>query len=186
MATIRPIRESDRENLRTVCHKTATAPNYLRSKDLVCYLYCDSYIDHEAEHCFALVDDDDEAVGYILCAPNQAKFEEEYEPYRLKAKKISFIDAVAQTIENKMFKRLFQEYPAHLHIDILPEYQGNGNGTALMRTLEKHLVEIGVKAVRLSVGANNRRAHKFYEKNGYTRLAVVPGSAIVYGKKLSE
>lgn len=183
---IRKIRESDRENLRTVCHETATAPSLAKSKELVCLLYCDSYLDHEAEHCFALTDDNDNAVGYILCAVDQTKFEEDYEPYRQKAKKISFIDAVGQVIENKMFRRLFAEYPAHLHVDILPAYQGNGNGTKLIKTLEEHLKEIGVKAVRLSVGTGNVRAQKFYEKNGYVRLACLPGIAVVYGKQFTE
>lgn len=183
---IRNIRESDRENLRTVCHETATAPSLVRSKELVCLLYCDSYIDHEIEHCFALTDENDNAVGYILCAVDQGKFEKDYEPYRLKAKKISFIDALGQKIENKMFKRLFEEYPAHLHVDILPAYQGNGNGTKLIKTLEDHLKEIGVKAIRLSVGTDNVRAQKFYKKNGYARIAYLPGIAAVYGKKLNE
>lgn len=47
------------------------------------------------------------------------------------------------------------KYPAHLHIDILPEYQGQKVGTALMSALKEKLVSDNIKGVMLCVGKGN-------------------------------
>ena len=59
------------------------------------------------------------------------------------------------------------KYPAHLHIDILPEYQGQKVGTALMSALKEKLVSDNIKGVMLCVGKGNMRAIEFYKKNGF-------------------
>ena len=78
---IRQLQPKDKENCRTVCHQTATAPKYVKSKDLVCLLYCDYYVDNEADNCFVVTDEDDNAIGYILCAEDQKKFDKGIKPY---------------------------------------------------------------------------------------------------------
>ncbi len=74
-----------------------------------------------------------------------------------------------------------RRYPAHLHVDILKEYCGQGYGAALMNTLFDHLRENGVPGVQLLVDADNQRAVKFYLKIGFKILAGHPlGSAMGY------
>ena len=58
---IRSFEEKDRENCREICLKTATDPQYVKSKELVCLLYCDYYLDNEPDNCFVLADDEDNA-----------------------------------------------------------------------------------------------------------------------------
>ena len=68
---------------------------------------------------------------------------------------------------------LMQDYPAHLHIDILPEFQGKGYGRSLMTTFLEKLRDQGVKGVHLIMGKDNAGAGMFYQKMGFRRLPVV-------------
>jgi GNAT superfamily N-acetyltransferase len=63
---------------------------------------------------------------------------------------------------------ILSEYPAHLHIDLLAEYQGQGIGTRLMRHFEEHMLHEGVKGIHLQTSNHNRKAVRFYTKMGYT------------------
>jgi ribosomal protein S18 acetylase RimI-like enzyme len=62
------------------------------------------------------------------------------------------------------------EYPAHLHIDLLPRAQSQGWGRALMNTFLERLRALEVPGVHLGVGASNLGAIAFYERLGFTRL----------------
>lgn len=72
---------------------------------------------------------------------------------------------------------LLRDYPAHLHIDILPEFHGQGIGTRLMNTFEDHLLENGVTGVHLYTSSLNRKAVPFYKKMGYAVLEEAKSSA---------
>ena len=60
------------------------------------------------------------------------------------------------------------EYPAHLHIDLLPEYQSRGIGTRLIAHFEAHLIGLSVPGVHLRTTSRNLKAVPFYKKMGYT------------------
>jgi GNAT superfamily N-acetyltransferase len=62
------------------------------------------------------------------------------------------------------------EYPAHLHINFLPGYQGQGIGTRLMKHFETHLVEQDAPGVHLATSDYNRKALPFCEKLGFTAI----------------
>jgi ribosomal protein S18 acetylase RimI-like enzyme len=61
-------------------------------------------------------------------------------------------------------------YPAHLHIDLLPEHQGRGLGRRLIDTLRAALAERGVPAVHLGLDPANTGARAFYERLGFHEL----------------
>ena len=63
-------------------------------------------------------------------------------------------------------------YPAHLHIDLLPAYQGAGNGRALMTTFLAALAHGGVTAVHLGMASTNTRAGAFYGRMGFHEIPV--------------
>jgi ribosomal protein S18 acetylase RimI-like enzyme len=75
------------------------------------------------------------------------------------------------------------EYPAHLHIDLLPRAQGQGWGRTLMNTFLEHLRALEVPGVHLGVGKSNPGAIQFYERLGFTRLEEEE-YALVMGLKL--
>jgi GNAT superfamily N-acetyltransferase len=74
-------------------------------------------------------------------------------------------------------------YPAHLHIDLLPEIQGRGAGRRLMDTLFAELIRRGVPGVHLGVGAENTGALAFYRKLGFSALREEPWGPVL-GKAL--
>ena len=61
-------------------------------------------------------------------------------------------------------------YPAHLHIDLLPPFQGGGHGRALMETFYAAAARAGAPGVHLTVMAANTRALGFYRHLGCRRL----------------
>jgi GNAT superfamily N-acetyltransferase len=78
-------------------------------------------------------------------------------------------------------------YPAHLHIDLLPPFQGAGHGRALMETFYAAAARAGAPGVHLTVLAANTRAIGFYRHLGLRRLdPAEPGeSHVVYlGREL--
>jgi ribosomal protein S18 acetylase RimI-like enzyme len=61
-------------------------------------------------------------------------------------------------------------YPAHLHIDLLPELQGQGWGRRLIATLLAALAARGVARVHLGVDPANTDARAFYRRLGFHEL----------------
>ena len=62
------------------------------------------------------------------------------------------------------------DYPAHLHIDLLPSLQGKGMGRTLVDKLFAELKEQGVKGLHLGVSSANEGAVAFYQKLGFSVL----------------
>ena len=65
---------------------------------------------------------------------------------------------------------MFAEYPAHMHIDLLPRLQGQGLGRALIETLADALRERGVPGLHLGVSTENPGAIAFYHRVGFVTL----------------
>ena len=63
-----------------------------------------------------------------------------------------------------------QDYPSHLHIDLLLRAQGHGLGHVLMARILAALQGGGSPGVHLTMAATNARAAKFYQKLGFTVL----------------
>jgi GNAT superfamily N-acetyltransferase len=63
------------------------------------------------------------------------------------------------------------QHPAHLHVDLLPEAQGGGNGRALLERLFTALRALDVPGVHLGMAPTNERAGGFYAHLGFTLLA---------------
>jgi GNAT superfamily N-acetyltransferase len=67
-------------------------------------------------------------------------------------------------------KLLCKDYPAHLHIDLLPGLQGKGMGRALINKLCEELAQMGIPGVSLGVDKENKNAAAFYLKVGFSVL----------------
>jgi len=186
MPTIRPYQPKDAEYVHIVSVRTGpiAALEAGPAQTLLFATYVDYYIEHEPHNCFVIADEEDKAVGYIFGA-------RDYKPYR----EIFLRDYAPRTKGFSLPMRIecfgsvylpsffYKEYPAHLHIDILPEYQRMGLGSALMDTLTAHLREQGVPGVMLGVGSKNEKGKNFYEKYGFKQIGRVPFS-IAMGLKL--
>jgi ribosomal protein S18 acetylase RimI-like enzyme len=71
---------------------------------------------------------------------------------------------------------LVASHPAHLHIDLLPEAQGQGLGRALIEWLLTGLADRGTRGVHLGVDPRNTSAVAFYERLGFTRWESDPAT----------
>lgn len=58
-------------------------------------------------------------------------------------------------------------YPAHLHIDLLPDTVGQGNGRRMMERFLCRLRELNIPAIHLGVAKKNERAIAFYKHMGF-------------------
>ena len=74
-----------------------------------------------------------------------------------------------------------EDYPAHLHVDLLPAAQGQGWGMKLIGRLRSELADVGVPGVFASLDEGNAAARAFYEKIGFTELPSSTPEGPLYG-----
>lgn len=186
---IRPYLKKDFRYVQDICMATSQFrdDDTPTNRAYLCSLYCDYYIENQSKFCYVAVDDDDIPVGYVLCAADcddyLVKMNELYLPLVRKVNSGEFFKFNAM---NKVVQRYIRQgYTAHLHIDILDEYQSQGLGTMLIETLCSKLKESNVEGIYLICGAKNTVARAFYEKCGFDDIDYISG-AVVYGKKFFE
>jgi len=75
------------------------------------------------------------------------------------------------------------EHPSHLHVDLLPRWQGGGWGRRLLEGLFERLAAAGSAGVHLGVGLDNERAIGLYRRLGFTELEAQPG-VLFLGRRL--
>lgn len=138
-------------------------------KEAMLITFSHYYTEQVPEHCYVAVDEADGVQGYVLCAPDFVEYERSFREKYIEGSANPAIGFMAEgTIEG--MRRAAEEYPAHLHIDLMPATQGQGVGTRLIHTLEEHLKEMGVPGLFLCVSTDNEGAIKFYNKLGFTEL----------------
>ena len=64
----------------------------------------------------------------------------------------------------------YQNYPSHLHIDLLPRAQGRGYGRRMIEQVLDMLRERGSPGAHLGVSLLNSRARAFYAHLGFSEL----------------
>jgi len=146
--------------------------------------YCDYYIEVEPNNCFVAVNENDRAVGYIISAEDYWCFEREFNKiYIPRIKEIDETKVNEALNSAHLQKKYAKNYPAHLHIGILPEYQRLGLGSKLINTLLEHYKQ-KVPGIMLGCWSDNTLAIKLYKKFGFEILGEESGSTAM-GKKLS-
>lgn len=174
MPYIRQMRPSDLKEVEYICRMTA-GPG-CRKDPVAGYriarMYSTYYVRECHEYSFVLVDESDNVVGYILCEPDYKRFRRVYRkkdvPEIKKLNKKSGQQAWFFPVPYTVYGR---KYPAHLHINILDEYQNMGFGAKLMDTLMQDLKRRGIKGVMLETDLTNTGAIRFYERLGFETLS---------------
>jgi GNAT superfamily N-acetyltransferase len=78
-------------------------------------------------------------------------------------------------------------YPAHFHIDLLPDYRGRGYGRRLVERLLTDLQEADVAGVHVGMVTANTAARQFYDRVGFHVIPVTdPGPLTYLGVDLRE
>ncbi len=180
---IRPYEAKDAEAVRSICLATCSDPFLLENTDVLWAKYADYYINEEPETCF-VAEEDGRVLGYLLCSTRpglyRARWNSHYRSF-LKGKglKAAFLQRFTEFEIRRMARK---GYPAHLHIDILPEAQRRGIGSALVDTLMKKLSDEGIPGVYLGCASSNPSGNAFYRKYGFALLEKIPGCNL-YGLK---
>lgn len=191
MARIRPFRNGDESALAEICLRTADAgtdgTGILDDDDLWADLFVLPYVARHPEHAFVVEDESGSARGYAVATPDTVAFEEwfrdQWWPRRgarwpRPEQEDSRQDGLLLYAYGRgdQDERYAAEYPAHLHIDLLPELQGQGWGRRLIGAVVDSLRDRGVSALHLVASAENTGALAFYERLGFAALPSSPGS----------
>lgn len=165
---IRPYKDSDKINVRHICIVTANAENCsAKERIFLLNLYCDYYIEQEPQNCFVLADENDDAVGYILCSENFRRYIKAMKPYINSIKKLGFLRYIYSWGEIIAHMPAAKKCQSHMHIDILPTYQHKGYGSELLKAATDNLASKNIHSLMLVVSSENKNAVKFYKKNGF-------------------
>ncbi|GGT23381.1 MULTISPECIES: GNAT family N-acetyltransferase [Streptomyces] len=187
-ATIRPYRPEDAEALDEICVRTGhdghdSRPHYT-DPGVLTATFAAPYAHLEPDLAFVLDDGRGRAVGYILGTADTARFAAAFRAHWLPRVAARWPDPAGEprTRDERIARLLHRPermivpelaaHPAHLHIDLLPGWQGRGHGRALTRTFLRALRERGVPSVHLLTGTANTAARAFYDRLGFRRVDV--------------
>lgn len=195
-AAVRPYRPEDAEALHEICVRTAhvgkdSRPHYA-DPDIFPAIFATPYAHLEPALTFVLDDGGGRAVGYILGTADTPAFVENFRTKWLPrvANRFPEPPSPPRTPDEAITELLYRPermlvpevaaYPAHLHIDLLPAWQGQGHGRALMCTFLGALREREVNAVHLSMLTANTPARAFYDRLGFHEIEVPDAGPVTY------
>jgi GNAT superfamily N-acetyltransferase len=192
---IRRYEDGDHDAVYDICVRTADAGGDARGKyrsdDLMPDLFAGPYVFLEPRFAFVL-DDGDRAVGYVIGTPDTAAFARAYRQRWIPrlADRYPVPPDPPVTPDDEMLALHYRperllwpglgEYPAHLHIDLLPAVQGSGYGRRLIDTFGASVADAGAAGVHVCVVTANTRALGFYDRIGFTRLDVDDPGPVSY------
>jgi GNAT superfamily N-acetyltransferase len=149
----------------------------------------------EPEHCFVLDDGKGRAVGYCIGTADTKGFVRKYhdifieylktegihppgpgEPFGWSENLPNALRFILHSPENLLHEEepeLLKSFPAHMHIDILPDYQKQGFGRKLIETLAESIKKDGAVGIHLLMAQANVDAGRFYERTGWKRYPKV-------------
>ena len=197
MTRIRPYRREDRSALIDICVRTADAgadaTGLISDDELWGLLFAMPYAERHPDLAWIVESADSRAIGYIVATDDTDAFEEWFRdewwpqfttrfprPASPSSREEELIDGAYRRGPHR--EPNAGEYPAHLHIDLLPETQGQGLGRRLIETLFAELTRRGVRGLHLGMDPANVGAEAFYERIGMQRLPAAPGGQ-TYGVK---
>lgn len=176
---IREATNDDRDAIAQICRVTGAAgqdaTGIYGDDTALADVYATPYLDGPGG--FALVWDTGEgAVGYVIGTDDTAAFQEwfndswwpavaDHHPLRTEGDENLLRSA---TNRERMMSPLVEDFPAHLHIDLLPAAQGQGAGRALIEAACELLAARGCPGVHLGVDPSNEGAMAFYPRVGFT------------------
>lgn len=193
--SIRRATEADMDALYEICLKTADsgkdASALYSNPKLPGYIWAAPYGKFEPDFTF-LLDDGEKAIGYVIGTPDTAAFgarlAAEWWPDIRKIvagmQPSAPLDAGAlERIANpdRPLADLHADYPAHLHINILPDAQSSGWGRRLIETQLEALKAHGAAGIHLGVSPTNEKAKGFYRHLGFEDIS--RDGHVIFGMK---
>lgn len=203
---IRSYQPDDKAATYHICMKTGDhgadgEPFYKEDPDALGRIYVGPYLEFEPD--FALVLEDEEGIaGYALAAFDARQFFERYErewrPNLCKEFPAPSGDEDSWSRVEQVYHlyhhpdyfvpESYDDYPSHLHIDLLARTQGQGHGRRMVEELMERLRHRGSPGVHLELSGMNPRAFGFYKALGLQELSrqgIGEEESICMGMKLS-
>ena len=187
---LRPYHPSDLPRLYDICLATGDSgadATGIVDPELLGHYFLAPYCWFDASLCFVLCRSGT-PVGYIVAAADSQAFAERCEthwwptlrnrydpPVHVPDGKLSSARLIELIHRGYTVPSYAVDYPAHMHIDLLPTAQGIGQGRVLMDALVAALAERGVAGLHLGVGLSNQRAITFYKRYGFHEIESGPG-----------
>lgn len=181
---IRPARPEDRDALSSICLLTADtgqdASHLYSDPDYPGLVWSVPYLLFAPEHAFVL-ENEGKVVGYVVGTADSEAFDRELDEkwWPELAKVYAGREATAKLDDNvlgriktppKSDASITRDYPAHMHINLLPEVQSGGWGRKMIEAEMASLKAAGAPAMHLGLGLRNERALGFYQRIGLTEL----------------
>ncbi|MBF6351713.1 MULTISPECIES: GNAT family N-acetyltransferase [Nocardia] len=189
---IRTFREQDRPALRRLAVRagqgspTETLWGHQESESLI---YLEPYMDREPESLF-LAESDGELLGYLTGCVDTESFPSEDQRiadavrrYRLVLRRRpalffarSAFDAASAALRRAPSAGEIHDprWPAHLHINVVPEARGTGAADGLMEHWFDRLRSMGSPGCYLQTLVENTRAVRFFERMGFAPHGTTP------------
>ena len=186
--TIRAYRLDDRDAVRHICYQTGymgspIAPQWADEPSFA-NLFTSYYTDNEPQSTI-VAERNGIVVGYLLGCRDT---EQSTRPSRIFLQQVvtrliafrpgtagfvrrSIGDTATGLLRHEMMEDRFidSRWPAHLHINLLPEARGQGGGTKLVRRWLDQLERDGVSGCHLETVAENVDAIAFFASCGFER-----------------
>jgi len=186
--TIRPYRAGDEPGAYHVCMKTGNhgkdgEPFYREDSDALGRIFVGPYLVYESD--LSLVLEDAEGIcGYALGAFDSRQFYERYENEWRPKLCAQFPEPTGDPAHWSRVQQVYSwyhhpdyfcpepydDYPAHLHIDLLDRAQGRGFGRRMMEQVMEMLRRRGSPGAHLGVSVLNQPAFGFYGRLGFHEL----------------
>lgn len=199
---IRPYSTSDLPRLREICRLTGDAggdaTGLWSSDELLAQLYLDPYLAFAPDWAW-VVDvgepDAPDVLGYLVAVPDTTAFISWWrESWTPRFAEHHPRPTAPFTAEDELVLRGYdpgvpdvieiRDFPAHLHVDLLPEAQGQGWGRALIERLRDELIRVGAVGVHLVMDPGNARARAFYDRVGFTEIRSGTMEGTVFGMRI--
>jgi ribosomal protein S18 acetylase RimI-like enzyme len=193
---IRAYRPSDLPAVYDICVRTADSGADARGRyacdRLTGDIFAAPYVTLEPEHAHVLDDGTGTPVGYVLGTADTEKFVRRYRDEWMPAvahrcpvppdPPRTPDDAMLALHHNpeRMLVPELAGFPAHLHIDVLPAFQGRGWGRGLIEQFLAGLRTAGVPAVHLGMSPTNVAARAFYDRLGFVEISVPGAGNVTY------
>jgi ribosomal protein S18 acetylase RimI-like enzyme len=185
---IKPYQQSDRDDVFRIAADTAFfgAPveAFLDDRRLFCDAFVRYYTDYEADYAWVACKDD-KVVCYLTGCIDTAAQHKRYlrntiaplvgrilqGKYKLGSKTWRFVRALLGGVVRQEYLHLnYDEYPAHLHINVDVASRGQGLGQKLMDAYLNQIRGLSVPGVTLDTTNLNEAACRLYEKQGFQLL----------------
>jgi ribosomal protein S18 acetylase RimI-like enzyme len=200
LTSIRRYRPGDRAAVYEICLRTGDAGEDARGlfadPDLPGQVWAGPYLELCPELAFVAQEEGGAVVGYAVGALDTHAFVAAYRERWLPRLAASHpapaglpVTRDEQALDALHRPELlltpdFPGLPSHMHLNLLPQAQGQGHGRALIDTLCDALRAAGSPGVHLGVRRRNERAVGFYAHIGLELLAVEP-DAMFFGRSLT-